>query len=108
MPFRSYPKHLGRSDGRGYVQCDRTGRLRKPHEVMDDQGARVAKESADYTPGFGTDHPQDRRQADEGGDPTPIEYARPQQPARTKRDLEISDEEILAAIAGDRPPRPGY
>jgi hypothetical protein len=109
VTFRSYPSRLGKPDGRGYVVCDRSGFLRKPSETIEeDTGARVAREFADLTPGFGTRHPQDVNQAEIGGDPTPIENARPGGPPLTKRDLNISDAEILAAIREDRPPRRGF
>lgn len=108
MPFRSYPRHLGKPDGRGYVQCARSGFLRKPHQVRDDErGGQVATDYADYTPGFGTAHPQDRKQLDLGGDPSPVENARPPDRPLSKQDLRISDAEILLAIQENRPPRPG-
>jgi hypothetical protein len=105
--FRSYPRHL-KVDARGYVTCDRSGFLRKPSQTIDDEGSRVAREFADITPGFGTTHPQDVAQPEIGGDPTPIENARPGQPPYTKQELGISDAEVLAAIREDRPPRRGY
>lgn len=109
MGFRSYPRKLGKPDGRGYVVCERSGFLRKPHEVVTEfHGSRVAREFADITPGFGTQHPQEVNQAELGGDPTPIEDARPGGPDLSLRELNISDAEVLASILEDRPPRRGF
>lgn len=91
---------------KGYVQCERSGRLVKPCDIIEEHtGARVAREVADITPGFGTWHPQDVNAAEVGGDPTPIDNARPQ--TEDSR-CHYSDAEVLAAIKEDRPPRRGY
>jgi hypothetical protein len=103
-----YPRHLGKPDGRGYVACARTGFLRKPGQLIEDNGHWVARDHADITPGFGTRHPQDVNQAEIGGDPTPLERVQPPPPALSKRELGISDAEIMAAIRESRPPRPGF
>jgi hypothetical protein len=104
-----YPRHL-KKDGRGYKQCQASGFLRNTGELADDvrQGL-VAREFADFTPGFGTWHPQDRVQLGVLNDPTPITNARPQQePELSKQDLLISDQEIEASIREGRLPRRGF
>lgn len=108
--FRSYPRHLKPAKGKGYTQCERTGFLRHPDDIIEEwNGARVAIEEADITPGFGTRHPQDVWNADAGGDPTPTEItAGVDVHPQSKQDLKISDKEIRAAIVENRPPRPGY
>jgi len=105
---RTYPKHLP-VDGRGYMQCARSGMLRKPCDMIrDDDGLMVAKDYADFTPGFGTEHPQDRNQAVTGGDPSPIDDATGVASPLDKDELQISDDEIRAAIRENRPPRQGF
>lgn len=108
--FKSYPGHLGKPEGKGYITCAMSGFLRKPSEVMETyKGTIVADDKADITPRFGTRHPQDVNQAEVGSDPNPIH---PQSTAdtteRSKQDLGISDAEILAAIVENRPPRRGF
>ena len=105
-----YPRHLGKPKGKGYKQCQASGFLRKTGKQIDDvrQGL-VAKEFADVTPGFGTNHPQDKVQLGQLSDPSPIGDARPQNIANlSKSDLMISDQEIKASIVEGRPPRRGY
>ncbi len=69
----------------------------------------VAKEFADVTPGFGTNHPQDKVNLGQMSDPSPIHGASPQDEAcLSKSDLMISDQEIKASIVEGRPPRRGY
>lgn len=110
MGFRSYPRHLkGRIDGRGYVECARSGFLRKPTNVIEGRHGNVARDKADWTPGFGTLHPQDVPQPTIGGDPYPISKSRGvDMVGASKADLAISDMEILSSIKEGRTPRPGY
>ena len=106
--FRSYPRRLLPMEGEGYVQCQRSGFLFHPQDMMDDfRGGRVAKKYADITPGFGTQHPQDVYAAELGGDPTSVEGATGINEPLSKQDLAISDAEILASIREDRAPIPG-
>jgi len=105
---RTYPSHL-RVDGRGYLQCARSGQLRKPKDMIrNHDGQMIAREFADITPGFGTLHPQDRNQAYTGGDPTTVENATGVTEELTKEDMSISDAEIEASIRENRAPRQGY
>jgi hypothetical protein len=106
--FRSYPRHLGRPEGRGLVTCVRSGFLRKPRDIVEIDGRRIARDKADwYGDVFGWDHPQDRNQAETGGDPGPVPGGG-QPRARSKQELGISDREIEASIRENRPPRSGY
>lgn len=104
-----YPRHL-KTDGRGYKQCQASGFLRSSGELREDvrQGL-VARDLADTTPGFGTWHPQDRKQLGLLNDPTPIPNARPpREPELSKQDLLISDQEVEASIREGRLPRTGF
>lgn len=105
--FRSYPRHLKPMKGKGYVQCQRSGFLRHPDEMMRDvRGGMVAKEFADVTPGFGTRHPRDVFAPDVGGDPAPTHITTGIDMPLTKEQLGISDYEIERSIIENRPPRP--
>jgi hypothetical protein len=105
--FRSFPSHLKPMQGRGLVTCARSGFLRFPKDIVEVDGLPIAKDKADFYGGFGTTHPQDVPQPEIGGDPRPVRHGG-LDVARTKSDLGISDQEILAAIREDRPPRPGF
>lgn len=85
--FRAYPRHLPRPDGRGIVQCDASGFLRKPERIVHDvRQGDVAEEFADFTPGFGTNHPQDVVQLPPLDDPQPVEKTSPQSRIVSKAD----------------------
>jgi len=105
---RTFPKHI-RSDGQGYMQCARSGMLRKPSDMIkNDDGLMIAKDYADITPGFGTSHPQDSPAPEIGSDPTPVSDATGVTAALTKEDLQISDQEIEASLRENRFPRRGF
>jgi hypothetical protein len=107
--FRSFPRHLKPLKGEGYVQCQRSGFLRHPSDMMEDyRGGTVAKEYADVTTGFGTKHPRDVFSPDLGGDPRPTPIQTGINEPYTKEDLLISDQEIEASIRENRPPRSGF
>jgi hypothetical protein len=105
--FRSYPRHLKPMKGRGLVTCARSGFLRKPEDIVMIDGVPVAKDKADFYGSFGTTHPQDIAQPKIGGDPTPVRYGGLEE-GKSKKDLNISDQEILAAVRENRPPRSGH
>jgi len=104
--FRSYPRHLGKSRGRGVVECDASGFLRHPDKIMQDvRQGYVAKKFADITPGFGTRHPQDVVQLGVLDDPRPIPNSNPADTVNaTKLELGISDNEIEDSIREGRAP----
>lgn len=103
--FRSYPKRLGKPDGKGLIQCDRSGFLRKPSETMSEYtGSAVAREFADITPGFGTRHPQDVNQAETGGDPSPIPNANPIEEPVYREDIRLTDAEWEQMIREGKTP----
>jgi len=108
--FRAYPRHLPKPRGRGLKECEATGFLRPiGHQVKDVRQGLVAREFADLTPGFGTNHPQDRVVLGTLSDPSPIQAARPEDEKNlSKSDLMISDQEILLSIKEGRPPRRGF
>ena len=69
----------------------------------------VARDMADITPGFGTNHPQDVVQLGQLDDPSPIDNASPPDKRNlSKSDLLMSDQEIRLSIEENRPPRIGY
>ena len=105
-----YPRHLGKPKGLGNKECMATGFLRRTgQQVQDVRQGLVAHEFADITPGFGTHHPQDRVTLGVLDDPKPIPGAVPKNNQdRSKQDLAISDQEILASIREGRAPRTGY
>lgn len=105
--FRSFPKHLKPPRGEGLVTCARSGFLRRPSEIVEIDGQPIARDKADFYGRFGTTHPQDIPQPEVGGDPTPVEHGGLDK-GLSKQDLEISDQEVLAAIRENRPPRPGF
>lgn len=106
--FRPYPRHLRPPEGRGLVECARSGFLRKPRDIVVVDGQPTARDKADwYGPGFGHDHPQDRNQAETGGDPSPVRFGGIRGTS-SKSELGITDAEIEASIRENRPPRPGY
>lgn len=105
--FRSYPRHLKPMKGRGLVTCARSGFLRKPEDIVMIDGVPVARDKADFYGAFGTTHPQDVAQPNIGSDPTPVPHGG-LEAGKTKQDLNISDQEILAAIRENRPPRSGH
>lgn len=65
-----------RNGGRGVRTCDASGFLRPAQRIMEDvRQGDVAREFADTTSGFGTEHPLDNYDPGPMDDPTPI--ARP-------------------------------
>lgn len=106
--FRSFPSHLKPMRGRGLITCERSGFLRFPEDTVETwDGRNIARDKADFYPGFGTRHPQDIAQPEIGGDPSPVQNGGLDE-ARSKSDLQMSDQEILASIRENRPPRPGF
>lgn len=106
----TFPSRLKGNNGKGVVECQASGFLRKASDMVHDvrQGL-VAKEFADITPGFGTYHPQDLKVLGAMDDPKAVPNARPDdQNNYSKQDLGISDREIEASIREDRAPRRGY
>lgn len=108
--FRAYPSHLRKRRMRGLAICDASGFVCHADELVDDvRQGKVAPEYADYTPGFGTLHPQDVVQLDALDDPAPAPGGeRVDKIPPSKQDLQISDAEVLASIREGRPPRRGY
>lgn len=105
--FKGYPRHLGKPRGRGLVVCALSGFLRKPKDIVEVRGVRVAKDKADHYGRFGYIHPQDVAQPEVGNDPTAVPYGGLVE-SKTKQDLGISDQEIEAAVRENRPPRQGF
>jgi hypothetical protein len=105
--FRSFPSHLKPMRGEGLITCAFSGFLRFPKDIIMIDGKPVAKDKADLYGAFGTDHPQDHAQPEIGGDPSPVRFGG-QDVAKSKAELNISDQEVLAAIRENRPPRPGF
>lgn len=105
--FRSYPRHLKPIQGKGLIQCARSGFLRHPKDCVEIDGQMVAKDKADYYGKFGYDHPQDFAQPEIGGDPTPVPKGGIAEPL-SKQDLNISDQEVELSIREGRAPRPGF
>jgi len=106
----SYPKRLGKPKGKGLMECQASGQLRHPSEMVHDhRQGMVAREFADITPRFGTRHPQDVKSLGELDDPKAIRDARPKDNNNySKQDLGISDQEVELSIREGRPPRRGY
>lgn len=105
--FRSFPSHLKPMRGKGLVTCARSGFLRFPDDIVEVDGMPMATDKADFYGAFGTDHPQDHAQPEIGGDPKPVRFGGLDK-AQSKSDLAISDQEIVAAVRENRPPRPGF
>lgn len=105
--FRSYPKHLKPPAMRGLITCARSGFLRKPEDIVYIDGQPVARDKADFYGAFGTTHPQDVAQPEVGGDPSPVRHGGLHE-GKSKRELSISDQEVLASVREGRPPRPGH
>lgn len=108
--FKAYPRHLPKPTGKGIKRCEASGFLRPVgQQIQDVRQGEVAREFADITAGFGTNHPQDRVQLGELSDPSPIYQARPANDQNlSKEDLMISDQEVELSIREGRPPRIGY
>ena len=103
-------RHFGRvsqprQNGTGLVVCDRSGAQVPASEIVDDvRGGRVRIASADFTPGFGTFHPQERKDLPPMSDPTPIEHARPApSPAQSLWDQGYTDAQIRQSIIDNVP-----
>lgn len=105
-----YPRHLPKPKGKGYYQSEGSGFLRPiSNRVQDVRQGQVPREEADFTHGFGTNHPQDLKHLGDLEDPKPIRSARPQiKNPLSKQDLCISDQEIALSIREGRPPRSGH
>jgi len=99
--MRTYPGHLPR-DGRGIKHCDASGFARPADHIVDDvRQGRVSKEFADVTPGFGTYHPQDRKNLGLLDDPQGIDEPRPDNgsnQALSAADLGYTDAEVEQSI----------
>ena len=104
---RTYPKHLGPPRFRGLAEDDASGFVRHADKVIRDvRQGMVGKDKADLTPGFGTRHPQDVVQLGVLDDPRPARYGdHVPDDEKSKQDLGISDQEILASIREGLPPR---
>lgn len=103
------PKHL-KATGRGWREDDASGFVRAADDYVEDvRQGDVDPKLADITPGFGTNHPQDRKDLGVLDDPSPI----PNASTVTKtplslQDMNISDEEVALSIREGRSPRRGY
>ena len=103
------PRHL-KMTGKGWREDSASGFVRYAYDYVDDvrQGP-TAREFADITAGFGTDHPQDKRAVVHDDDPTPIRDGRPENKENLSvQDMSISDQEIKLSIQEGRAPRMGF
>lgn len=91
--------------GKGWAICDRSGKQGLASDMVDDvRGGRVLRSEADFTPGFGTNHPQDfPRPRIDDPDPKPIPHARPQPATQTLWERGFTDADVLASIRAGRP-----
>lgn len=91
--------------GQGWAICDRSGKQGLASDMVEDvRGGRVLRSEADFTPGFGTHHPQDYARPDMSDpDPKPIPHARPQPPTQTLWERGYTDADVLASIRAGRP-----
>lgn len=103
--MKAYPV-TGPRDGRGARIDDASGFLRPAADfVRDRRQGLAAKEFADLTPGFGTNHPQDVKVILPKQDPEPINQARTEQNPMflSAKDLGYTDADVLASIRENRP-----
>lgn len=90
--------------GKGLVVCDRSGAQVPADHIVDDvRGGRVRREDADFTPGFGTHHPQDLVDLPVMDDPRPIEHARPLSATTSLWEQGYTDAQIRAAVRAGVP-----
>ena len=90
--------------GKGLVVCDRSGAQVPADQIVDDvRGGRVRKQDADFTPGFGTRHPQDQVDLPQTDDPRPIEHARPLPAPVSLWEQGYTDAQIRAAVRAGAP-----
>jgi len=96
-----------RATGKGWVESEASGRIFHASEMVDDvRQGRVHRTEADFTPGFGTAHPQDERRLGHLDDPKAVPNARPQKndyPFISYQDLCVSDEEREESIRNGTP-----
>lgn len=100
------PRHL-KASGKGWRQDDATGFVRRADDFIHDvRQGNVAREFADISPGFGTNHPQDFKDLGVLDDPSPIRDAAPLSEPQFFED--VTDQERELALRENRPPRKGY
>ena len=102
--YSSVPRRL-KVTGRGWTEDESDGLLYHAEDMVDDvRQGRVHRKNADYTPGFGTRHPQDLVELGYLDDPQPIPDARPQDELNLSvQDLGITDEMMRDHVRNGTP-----
>ena len=104
------PRTVPKNGGKGWRIDNASGFVTTAQDYTDDvRQGDVAVKRADFTPGFGTHHPQDVVNLPALDDPVPVENAEPgDNRCLTAAEMNISDQEIKLSIQENRPPRMGY